>query len=138
MLLMMSDFVLRETLRRFMNIETILYLADILNKVQMLFLFTPLLYFILFGFVTLVIATGPASSYSEDKILREKFKNKVLGNYKKIFILPLSIILISCIIPSQRTIYLMLGAHYIKNSTLPTKVELAIEKKIDSYLNDGE
>jgi hypothetical protein len=42
--------------------------------------------------------------------------------------------IIQCSIPFEKTMYLMVGAHIIKSSAIPSKVEAVISKKLDEYL----
>jgi hypothetical protein len=104
-----------------MNIEIMIYLANVLPHFAILSLFS------LLGILASIM--GIAFSYIEDiEIIR-----------KPLFIsfsISLFLGILGMLIPSERTIYLMLGANYLKTSTLPSKVEMAIEKKIDSYLMD--
>ncbi len=41
---------------------------------------------------------------------------------------------ISCFLPSEKTMYLMIGANYLEKSGIPTKVEQVINKKLNEYL----
>lgn len=104
-----------------MNIETAIYLVNILPNVKIFELFS------LLGLIASIF--GIVFSYVED----------VEISRKPLFLL-LSIAIFSgmlgMLIPSERTIYLMLGANFPKTSPLPSKIEMAIEKKIDSYLVD--
>ena len=36
--------------------------------------------------------------------------------------------------PSEKTLYLMIGADYFQKSDIPPKIEAALEKKLDEYL----
>lgn len=110
-----------------MSIEFILYLIDMLGNVSGLItgilIASSLLLFILCFF--------SIDEYTE-------FKNtlgaKALAIFFKYSWLYILLALTTAFIPSQKTMYLMLGANYLKNSTLPSKVEIAISKKIDEYL----
>lgn len=106
-----------------MTIETVIYLANILPKFQILGLFSTL------GFIGSVM--GLTFSYVEDveNIRKPLFISLFIAIFLGILVM---------LIPAERTIYLMLGANYLKTSALPTKVEMAIEKKIDSYVMDDK
>lgn len=108
-----------------MSIEVVLWLIDVLPGLAYFFFVMSLI------FLILVILAGVGDD--EEKQIR----NNIVNNYKKIFGIPVLIIFLTLFLPSKETMYMMLGAHYIKNSTLPTKVEMAIEKKIDGYLADA-
>lgn len=106
-----------------MNIETVIYLADILPKFQG---------FIVLGFLGLSLSFfGLSFSYIEDYLPIRK--PLFFTSFFSVFL-----IFISLLMPSEKTIYLMLGANYLKNSTLPSKVEMAIEKKINEYLVESK
>ena len=113
-----------------MSIEVVLWLIDVLPVISRLFVVLSIL------FLISIIITWVAC-INEQTEQEEQIRNNIANNYKKIFGIPVLIMLFAFLMPSQETMYMMLGAHYIKNSTLPTKVELAIEKKIDSYLGES-
>jgi MFS family permease len=93
---------------------------------------------ILITVISCIIIIGMFIGGVVNAAVHEEFTGNYIWFVKKIFWIPLLALLISCFIPSQKTMYLMLGANFIKNSTLPSKVELAIEKRIDQYLADDD
>lgn len=108
-----------------------IYLANVLPNISCLTGMLGLLSLILIGLVSLIKKTnayGGEEHEDADNFVKNYFK----PNIKWIVIC----FLISAAIPSERTIYLMMGANYLKTSTFPSKVEMAIEKKINGYLNE--
>jgi hypothetical protein len=114
-----------------MNIETMIYLAHVLPEIGGIFTL-----FSLFGTI-IVVGTcffKKMDAFDEEEHYKVNvfFKNYIVKNSKWVFLL----FLIGALFPSEKTIYLILGAHYLKDSTLPSKVEIAIDKKIDEYLKE--
>lgn len=110
-----------------MSIELVLYLIDIFQSING-FAIVGLIFYL---FVTIIIIGMHHFAYYDYEKEKATYFLNILKN--KLWIVFLSIFL--CIfIPSQKTMYLMLGANFLKNSSLPSKVEMAIEKKIDEYL----
>jgi hypothetical protein len=114
-----------------MSIELILYLIDVVSNVN--------------GFLTVVLLTSAliiiailfcagmeyfdsCDNFSESSIA------KALLYVKKYIGWWLLLLLISVFFPSEKTMYMMIGANVFKSSNLPPKIEAAIEKKLDEYL----
>lgn len=114
-----------------MNIESVIYLTDILHNID----FISGMFFIIGLILTMLcLAFGGFARIDSSKEWEESFLYK-FSTFLKIHIYKIIIfIVISCLIPSQKTMYLMIGANYLKSSELPSKVEIAINKKIDEYL----
>lgn len=104
-----------------MSFELIIYLIAFLHNLDNLL---ALLTFI--GLVILVIIV-----INND--IKKPFKE--CGNIIKWW---LPIFIINCLIPSEKTMYIMLGANALKSSTIPSKVELVINKKLDEFLAEEE
>ena len=119
-----------------MSIEMVLYSIDVLNNIGVI-LGTLIACFAMLGGAAALISLGVLMSCGEDSIQSDHAR-KTLNVVKSYFGWFILIILISSLVPSEKTMYLMLGADYLKNSTLPSKVELALEKKIDKYLEETE
>ncbi len=108
-----------------MSLSWILYLADVLDSLSCVFTL---------GFIILLIA-GVAglivfahmADYDDDKKPLLKFLNTIL----KFFIVCLVGVVL---IPSSKTIYMILATNYLDKTQIPAKVELIIEKKLDQYL----
>lgn len=97
-----------------MPIELFLYLVDLISSI----------------FCTLIITCFCLVSAG----LFVFFNMDDIRLVKKIFIYFFLILLIDTFLPSERTMYLMLGAHYLKKTNIPNKVEKIINKKLDDYL----
>lgn len=116
-----------------MNIETMIYLANVFPNVSCLITVSSVVILIITPIAFII--TIDVNDFDEEGKKAKIFVHKYLiGNIKWVFVA----LFISMVIPSERTMYLMLGANFLKSSSLPSKVEMAIEKKIDSYLNEGE
>lgn len=112
-----------------MNIELFLYLIDILNGIRLV------LYIALIFSTIIYILHVFFSSHKEDN--RESLK-KTLKYGNKIKWYYIIMLIFYLLIPSQKTMYLMMGSHYLKNSQIPSKVEMVLNKKLDEYLIEKE
>lgn len=75
-----------------------------------------------------------ASEYNPDEEKTKKFIKRL----KKCVYVFLAVAVVAILSPSERTIYMMMGASYIQNSSITPKIEKIIEKKLDSYLLDDD
>ena len=114
-----------------MSIEWFLYLTNIVKNLNDNLSFVVFVLIIILGIMWFIKGVVKAAE-ERDIFLNIYYYSKWA---MKIFI---PVILISSFIPSERTMYLILGAHIIKQSDLPSKVELVIEKKLDEYLKEDD
>jgi hypothetical protein len=114
-----------------MSITSLIYLAGLVNPLQ------GFLGFISFVLVSLgCILIGCAAS--NDTLPEGEIKRIVL-KLGKYFIIPAFIMSIICVfIPSEKTIYLMVGTNYLKDSTLPLQIQKAIQLKLDDIIKNLE
>lgn len=111
-----------------MGIEVILYLINLIKNIDLFFsviIGVSILIILFCLFISLIILSDEAGEWPRTPIYKIR---------KYIIIVPI-IILISCIFPSEKTMYMMIGSHYLKASTIPSKVEQVINKKLDEYLS---
>lgn len=114
-----------------MSIELVLYLIEILENIgNFLSVITVLL---LVSFIFCIIA----SAIMVEIHVVEWHETTIYKIRNYLWILPF-LFLISCFIPSQKTMYMMIGANVIKSSAIPSKVEQAINKKLDEYLSEDK
>lgn len=114
-----------------MNIEAFIYLSSVLPSIGgALTIITVSGLFILSGVAFFIIGQ---KDYNENGL-------DVLKKYRifKIFFALVFCGFLSCFFPSQKTMYLMLGSHYLKDSNIPSKVELLLNKKLDEYLAEDK
>lgn len=111
-----------------MQIETVLYLANTVDKLNFF-----LEFFITTAAVGCLVVLFLTAIFCEDDT--SNLKN-VFNFIKKNLWIFVFMCVISAIIPSEKTVYMMMGANYFKNSALPPKIEAIIEKKLDKYLLD--
>lgn len=109
-----------------MSIELFFYLADLFENISSVA-------------AVILIFIGISMFFSPIAIsLLDDMSWDIEINIKRIFVYAISTALICALIaiitPSKKTMYLMVGAHYLKKSDIPTKVELVINKKLDEYL----
>lgn len=113
-----------------MSIEWFIYFADILPNIG------GFLGFICgVGMLVLAVVSGFMATYASDNdepIFSFLRQNKVF----KILAALIFCGFLSLIFPSQKTMYLMLGSHYLKNSNMPAKIEQVLNKKLDEYLDE--
>ena len=111
-----------------MSIEWLIYLADVVGSICMLF--------VLSGFVIAAISIGwmvEASIHDADK----KFKYF----YSIGIAVSLLLFLVSALIPSKQAIYLIAGASIAKDlakTETAKKVEAIIESELDKLIHKGE
>lgn len=115
-----------------MNIELFLYLTDILGNVQAMLMIFPGVCFFVFGIFLIALYADCGNEDTQAQFVK---KIKELKLYKIFYSLLLAL-LIASIIPTKKTMYLILGANYLKNSELPSKVELLLNKRLDEYLSE--
>lgn len=115
-----------------MGIVTILYLVDFTENISSVC--TVLIVFYILAW----LLTSCLWAMSQDGYAEEFNKNItiLIGKlYKKLWIFLLAMFF--CItLPSQKTIYLMLGASYMQSSNLPKKVSEALELKLDDVISE--
>jgi hypothetical protein len=75
--------------------------------------------------------------YINSKTEGEDDDAKLWGKYAlNAFIIFIAFGLISSLIPSKKTMYLMMGAHYLQDSNIPKKVSQALELRLDKYIDE--
>ncbi|HEV2917591.1 MAG TPA: hypothetical protein VGW78_07660 [Candidatus Babeliales bacterium] len=115
-----------------MNIETVLYLINVFGTMKDVVCIASMISVFALGVCAFIFGIIKASGDGDSLwIAYSIFLKKHF--WKFIFL-----VFLACIIPSEKTMYFMLGAHAIKSSPLPSKIELAIEKKIDDFLSEDE
>lgn len=115
-----------------MSLAFFLYLIDVLNNVDDIceVIFIP--YFL--GFSMVLISTFLTTGGFYDDF-PEGVKDTI-NSFKKHIWIPIIALLISIIIPTQNTMYMMLGASYLQTSNLPAKVSEALDLKLDAVIAD--
>lgn len=114
-----------------MNASTALYLTDVISNIKYTFTIINVFAIILF----IVAIAGKIACM--DKYVDEDGKGDALWSavIKKwpwlIFMLS-----ISAVFPEKNTMYMMVGASYLQQSNLPSKVSKAIELKPDNYIKE--
>lgn len=114
-----------------MSLSFFMYLVDILANLNCFFGLV-----IIFGGLILTLGLAILNimllhEYNERD--KEALKNSINSLKKRIFPF-LLVCIISCLIPSQKTMYMMLGANYLQNSTIPPKIMTALELKLDDVI----
>lgn len=102
-----------------MSVELILYLIDFIGNVT-LFLGSVAVVCLVVAFMLFI---------HED----EEFTKS-----KMFLVISFALLGILCFLPSPKTMYMMVGARYLKDSTIPTKVHDIIDKKLTELLGDGK
>ncbi len=113
-----------------MSIELVLYLIDLLgNLSKSIWVINIVLIGLSAGMFFISI-----NDWSENSDV--EWTDTIFNKIRKYFlIIPVSMFL-TCFIPSEKTMYMMIGANVIKSSTIPSKVEEVINKKLDEYLTE--
>lgn len=116
-----------------MSIELFLYLIDRLDVVNFLAGLSAML----------LIAAPMLAIYFIDNVNKDKEEcredaRKLWKFIKSKWYVYFIVFFLAFILPSQKTMYLIAGAHYLKKSDIPSKVEMAINKKLNEYLDYDE
>jgi hypothetical protein len=114
-----------------MTLTTALYLTDFLNNIDCLLA-------LLFGLGCMVmLVAGFGKALCQDRYIDNNgtFERLWTAILKKWFIV-LILGIICCLLPNKNTMYMMLGASYLQDSTLPSKVSQALEIKLDEYIKE--
>jgi|SRR6185503_9549953 len=112
-----------------MNLVSWLYLTDILHSFDCflgIVIFTTIVLFCI-SIVTFI----NLDNSKED----EQVEQIILKSYKKWWVFAL-IVILDLFIPSQKTMYLMLGSSFLSQSNLPSKVSQVLELKLDDIIKD--
>lgn len=108
-------------------LEFLIYLAPTLTSIKYF-----LLFFIVIALIGSIIHYNTAvEAYTKGNKEIGKFHDVKDRQAFKTFIV---LIIAFVFLPSEKTMYMMLGAHYLKKSDIPQKLELVINKKLDEYL----
>lgn len=112
-----------------MSITTLIYLISVLAKLNII-----LVIFALFSMGMIILLAFNLIDYNstnEGKVSSKKLIFKTI-RWAATFLF------LSVFCPSEKTMYLMLGANVIQKSSIPSKVEALVNKKLDYYLNQEE
>lgn len=113
-----------------MSIESVLYAINVISNLDTC---VAIIFILSLVFIILTLSILSIGYLIEDR--PQEFANSALFKFiSYLFKNAKWIILVtimSCIIPSEKTMYLMIGANYFKNSSLPPKIEMIINNKLD-------
>lgn len=111
-----------------MNAAIYLYLISVTSEIR----------FTIGIFITIGISFLLSSPFvliaANEFNITDKIKDKIFYCIKTLGITIFILTFIECFIPSEKTMYLMIGANYLEKSGIPTKVEQVINKKLNEYL----
>lgn len=114
-----------------MGLASVLYLIEVIGNIGIL-LFASLLIGVV-GMAVFLTVIFSLDDYSESNI---KTRRGYIDLAKKCTVPMLILSAIVVTIPQKDTMYMMLGAKYLSDTTIPDKVKKAIGLKIDSYIDD--
>jgi len=114
-----------------MTLSTALYMVDVLHQLE-----ETLSFIGISGIILLIVAAVGKiicmGKYIDDDGDYGRAWDKVL----KIWPTVVFFAVFSCFFPQKHTMYMMLGASYLKDSNLPSKVSQALELKLDDYIHE--
>jgi hypothetical protein len=114
-----------------MNINTALYMADILENASQIMAIP-----FIFGIAVLLFAVAGKLFCLDSDMDRSGKGDKLWSSIlKKWWVVALLSVLL-LLIPNKKTIYLMMGSTYLQQSNIPTKVSKVLEIKLDEYLEE--
>jgi hypothetical protein len=109
-----------------MTLTTALYLTDIIDTSKIV------LVSLIVTFITVYLTLGLLCILGVDP---DEIPKSIISFMKKWWlIIPMTLAIIP--IPSKPTMYMMLGATYLEQSALPSKVAQALELKLDGYIDE--
>lgn len=114
-----------------MNLSAWLYVVDIISNIGCI-LSTSFIVFILLLIIAAIITLG----FWNDESARYGVKKCWKLLYKKLLWIVFILVFLLIIIPSSKTMYLMLGTSYLSSTNIPKKVQEALELKIDDVIDD--
>jgi hypothetical protein len=103
--------------------------SDLVSKSSSFVIGFSFLFFIVFSMLRF-------ACQDESFNVSQEFKNKINFFIKTSISVVVMSGIVHCIFPTEKTIYMMMGAHYIGKSDVPAKIESAIVKKLDEYLKE--
>jgi len=114
-----------------MNLNASLYLVDVISSLNR---FT---YGISgLGIITLLVALVGKIFCQDEYIDRRHTFEPLWTSILKKWPVVLVASILTIFIPQETTMYLMLGASYLQESNLPSKVSAALELKLDGYIDE--
>lgn len=112
-----------------------IYFVDTFSNIS--YLLPPIIEVSVFLFVAIFVITTInrlISGNDEDSI---KLQNDCFFKpFKKYFWIPCILMIINCFIPSEKTLYMMIGANYLENHKIPDKISSIIDNKLQEYLTE--
>jgi hypothetical protein len=131
-----------------MSIELFIYLASVASDIKSVVVLTVIAFFMvtaIYGITTAIddyeqqqkiAARHGIITAIDDGYNPEYIKNRV-NNRNKLVIATIVLAFISALLPSERTMYMMAGAHIGKEaieSETASKIHKIIDKKLDEYM----
>lgn len=111
-----------------MSVETVLYLINVgSNLVNICNII------LVFGSASLIVVSGIFFSVISDGYSDEGVVSKCKLIFKKCLIVLLSLAVVRAVLPDEKTMYMISGVHYLKQTDIPTKVATLINLKLDEF-----
>ncbi len=108
-----------------MKLSLALYLVNLMDNMSI-----ALSLIIFFGCLIIL------SCFLYEILMDEDCKRQCVSSILKKYWILIFLILINIGIPSNKTMYMMLGTTYLEQSNLPKKVAEALELKLDDYIEE--
>lgn len=106
-----------------------LYITDFISNIDVCCGMVWIIYLLVLGMFSF---TWGASESNETIKLMSNLIKKTL----KLWWIPILALAFSIFIPNKRTVYLMLGASYLSQSNLPSKVSQILDLKLDNIIGE--
>ena len=110
-----------------MSLELCLYLIDVLGNLRVALLMVALLGIVVIIFIYIEMYD----------VYGEEINKYSLGWIKKLVIISLASFSFCVLIPSPKTMYMIAGTNYLKQSDIPQKVRQLLDKKLEELLIIG-
>lgn len=115
-----------------MNFELLIYLIDVISSLDSINAFILFLVISIGIFFIIAFLFSWFHEDEENNIIK-KIPNKIFYRY---FILLFFTMFLGVFLPSEKTMYLMIGSHYLSKTEIPFKIEAVINKKLDELLKN--
>jgi hypothetical protein len=115
-----------------MSAATVIYLISLLSNLDLAF--SIVFWFLVLGVIAISISYLAVDERTSE--IEKEVRDLRLRQAKKVALIALAVLSLNVLVPSEKTMYLMVGAHFFEQSELPPKVLEIINLKLDSIKSD--
>jgi hypothetical protein len=115
-----------------MSLTLLLYLTEVINNINKVLGFALVLYFI--SLVIFTIINTMSRIIGDDEV--NNFTMPLIKKWLSKAWMMIILLFISLFIPTQKTMYMMLGSSYLSNSNIPNQVSEILNLKLNDVLKE--